>query len=1517
MTALNSMARLPADGESVQSRSSGSIKTTPDVPLALAVEAAAGASTLADAKGQHAAQLDTTGDASAKPEEEPQDTLLPRIHVATVDSHKDEEGCAGARECQLGENTTRPVPGPSTNATCATELMETATARGIAPTRPQEGLPTPTSEVGDDKVAFDEKVGNPSKENNVVDESKADHIGEHEPCDGEAPRQTKAVIDKHMGVCETADGFVEDKIESCAVAEVGEIGASPQPLVQVDLTSEALSANPEAGLSHAELNAVSDVEIDEEQQGGPTLTDHEEEKQGTTTAVTCPQNQDEESAQDVKETEDSDSANPSDEEVFFSSSCFTGAKDGYVFKTGDKGLGFYVDGYVDRQARRKRSLSHRPWNAGPGEQATKRGPLGPVPKPFKKIVPYRTRKEKRAAEENDTRPFMARMVAQRNSRGFQSNLFERERVLDKHILYLLEKFSDPTFFKKKHGYNVHGQMLGKDGKMIVKVTPEKTEEEKARLPWYRKVYEDRLGKHLPSKRLGDSIEARREAYAYSRHFTAELGGRQDELNRALTKALKARFGGETIMTLAPFACTHGQTKLEFITEDYHYPGAYDTDGKVILEKGAPVSNELHRTDAQNERACTYRYKAIRRYRAAHGDIVSAIAKKDKALQKVLKKTDPALLVEISEEAVTSTGMGIYRQTKRAGERDGSATGQSSAVLQPTERPEQLRQKFAHSLKAQIKGKDKALLKEIAALEEDEAEQMLGDFGKGTEVLPNSWRQDPEGLKRMERRRKELIAENAADRRKVVCPWRPGGKHIAQEPWKPFIPRDHRPPVRSASEGKAETHSGSLGATSATQDGRRGVSIHEKGDEKKGAERRPRTAPAHRRKRFMDAISPRARRILAAQAPGTPLHSVFSTYSNDPFPLETRQKPSAQSASPRTEYSANRPWPTPTPEPRTDTLFQTSGRIGLGTQQRAWAEISCSPTSSQTLHGGFVARPHSAAAEVSKKLQTPPRRPATACGTRVPRESTANAVAASNVSSTNQAREHEQDHRSDGQSRDLHVQNGPGVTVLWARLCSPSSDLVYKRSVWPEVSAASRPTRRRGKPRTTSATAPVSATTEVERQHEWDATPGNPSTGPGTINGDGSGGGKGQPPRGTTDTGGPLEDMENCLYASSSQRVNHRKRVFRGYSDRSRRERTWDPGSEFYAEGASKHSMVRPSPCNGRINGGWRGGKGESLSRGSLRQKVKGDATKRKHRRDSRHQSRLSGDDDPVDMDWEKVDIARFIDGSKEIEKVLDGELFAVVTDDESPVHLGECFQEAQELVESASVLLGCPENERERFRKQIRGDFTIGHYVATVSRLNLLWTTACGVVEIVSMIHRRRGLLEVFCSEVDEQPAVECASVYAEEAKGHTPAAPPIPVSALSRQHCVRQYETRLELAEYTIAIAESIKLWTSVIPWRVRVLFSGEPVLTSLSAEEEALPWPPDPDQPGRSFAPDGALTMPDSVQEVGMHHQHRPPCDGTEDKTSCPGVCGYAPEDENQSNLGVLQDAEKSVEDVAVQEQ
>jgi len=65
----------------------------------------------------------------------------------------------------------------------------------------------------------------------------------------------------------------------------------------------------------------------------------------------------------------------------------------------------------------------------------------------------------------------------------------------------------------------------------------------------------------------------------------------------------------------------------------------------------------------------------------------------------------------------------------------------------------------------------------------------------------------------------------------------------------------------------------------------------------------------------------------------------------------------------------------------------------------------------------------------------------------------------------------------------------------------------------------------------------------------------------------------------------------------------------------------------------------------------------------------------------------------------------------------------------------------------------CPEHVSDRsgcasyrFIKQAGGGpIAIGAYVAMVSRLSTLWTAACGVVEIVSMIRRRRELLEVSC----------------------------------------------------------------------------------------------------------------------------------------------------------------------------
>lgn len=411
--------------------------------------------------------------------------------------------------------------------------------------------------------------------------------------------------------------------------------------------------------------------------------------------------------------------------------------------------------------------------------------------------------------------------------------------------------------------------------------------------------------------------------------------------------------------------------------------------------------------------------------------------------------------------------------------------------------------------------------------------MVGDYGKGTEVLPNSWRQDPETLKKMERRRKQLVAENEADRKKVVCPWRPGGKHIAQEPWQPFTPRDHRPPARSASEGTAETQKGGAGAAATKLKG--GGRGSENGQ--KGAERRPHTAPANRRKGFMDEISPRARRVLAAQSPGTSLHSAFSTYSTDPFPLKSRHRPSLQSASARSEYSIHGFSPSHT----------GLGPNNHGKAQRAWAEIPNSSSLAQNSRVGRSKRPHSAAAEISRKLQNPPRRPATACGTRNTAAGGGSNGAAteddpeSNTSpSTNQGEEH----KLDEPSRDLHVRSGPGVTVLWARLCATSSDLIYKSSVWPKAPNASRPTRRRAKPSEKSVTIPVSTphAPEAEVENKLGSPP--PETENSSLADTGVGQGRPEDKAGPAKSGSPLEDLENSLFASSSQRVNQRRRVFR-------------------------------------------------------------------------------------------------------------------------------------------------------------------------------------------------------------------------------------------------------------------------------------------------------------------------------------------------------------------------------------
>lgn len=64
---------------------------------------------------------------------------------------------------------------------------------------------------------------------------------------------------------------------------------------------------------------------------------------------------------------------------------------------------------------------------------------------------------------------------------------------------------------------------------------------------------------------------------------------------------------------------------------------------------------------------------------------------------MIKKTDASILQEIAEDAVKSSGIGIYRQKKKTSQEDESGNESLSGEV-VTESPEQLRDKFAESLK---------------------------------------------------------------------------------------------------------------------------------------------------------------------------------------------------------------------------------------------------------------------------------------------------------------------------------------------------------------------------------------------------------------------------------------------------------------------------------------------------------------------------------------------------------------------------------------------------------------------------------------------------------------------------------------------------------------------------------------------------------------------------------------------------------------------------------------------------
>lgn len=164
--------------------------------------------------------------------------------------------------------------------------------------------------------------------------------------------------------------------------EVQGVATSQQPPDDAEQESQLVNGGSEALVACTEEEGMSNVEARR------TIASH---KEASTTTPPSPE-----------KVYDGDKPDPTEEEVFFLCQSFTEAKPGFVFKLGDRGLGFYVDGYVDRPTKEKCKTSHPPWNAGPGNDAIRRAPMGPVPKPFKRIPTRGASEEAKAAEESDT-----------------------------------------------------------------------------------------------------------------------------------------------------------------------------------------------------------------------------------------------------------------------------------------------------------------------------------------------------------------------------------------------------------------------------------------------------------------------------------------------------------------------------------------------------------------------------------------------------------------------------------------------------------------------------------------------------------------------------------------------------------------------------------------------------------------------------------------------------------------------------------------------------------------------------------------------------------------------------------------------------------------------------------------------------------------------------------------------------------------------------------------------------------
>lgn len=69
------------------------------------------------------------------------------------------------------------------------------------------------------------------------------------------------------------------------------------------------------------------------------------------------------------------------------------------------------------------------------------------------------------------------------------------------------------------------------------------------------------------------------------------------------------------------------------------------------------------------------------------------------------------------------------------------------------------------------------------------------------------------------------------------------------------------------------------------------------------------------------------------------------------------------------------------------------------------------------------------------------------------------------------------------------------------------------------------------------------------------------------------------------------------------------------------------------------------------------------------------------------------------------------------------------------------------------------------------------------------------------------------------------------------------PSSVCSLERQIRRCQERQALADFSNAILDSLKLWLSILPRSIRVLYGGQHIVSKLEDEEQMVPWPKYPD--------------------------------------------------------------------------